>query len=467
VTSTFTALPLDSGESFLLRTEARGREFVILVDSGKKYAGKKHPLHKVITEHAPDLERIDIAICTHQDIDHANGFRNFADEWYADGGMIGEYWLPGRWASAAKSIAIDDDNFSQRVLSGALEFADEYFELSETYHPDSSENRQTPFKRKSFTGIREMAIRHEISKALTAKENNEDDFVAHDLDRESSGREELLANSLGLTTDQLYSRLSEIEETSPLNERLPYPLFPMNSSLTFHPRWFDGTVSHKVSTAYNEAIDTAVSIRRIVTSAMKHTIPIRWFDFGLFEDNDNASGGIEDVLVPVNAVELKGPPPEPVSNIALFYSLTLSRQNVESLIFYRPEAKVEPGVLFLGDSRLAYGISKPSRDFPISIKPPNRSIIITSPHHGSRVNDHAYKVIDKWIPNDSEEPYYIRNGGQTGQKLRNYLKQSKRRCAQCVQCNGKNWKQLVTLTTSNSDWDWNNVVGAHCGAPKQ
>ena len=49
---------------------------------------------------------------------------------------------------------------------------------------------------------------------------------------------------------------------------------------------------------------------------------------------------------------------------------------------------------------------------------------LAAAHHGSRVNDWAYSVTDKWL---GKKPLYVRNGGQTGQKLDKYIEQDDRR----------------------------------------
>ena len=146
-----------------------------------------------------------------------------------------------------------------------------------------------------------------------------------------------------------------------------------------------------------------------------------------------------------------------------FVSLRLSRQNVESLVFYRPEDQDSPGVLFLGDSRLAYGVNRPEENFPLNHDRPKRKIIVTAPHHGSDKNDRAYKVLEEWL--DDNEPIFIRNGGQSNQKLNAYLQYENRRCAQCVQCHGKTWNQWVAVNAYAGDWQWPPKADA-CGIPR-
>lgn len=52
--STFIALPLSSGEAFLLRTEDdSGRSWTILVDGGKKYGEDTRELAKLLSNVSP------------------------------------------------------------------------------------------------------------------------------------------------------------------------------------------------------------------------------------------------------------------------------------------------------------------------------------------------------------------------------------------------------------------------------
>ena len=74
MSSTFIALPLTNGDAFLLRTKDKsGKSWNILVDSGKKYGKNTRELALILSQVSPKVEHVDIAICTHQDADHANG----------------------------------------------------------------------------------------------------------------------------------------------------------------------------------------------------------------------------------------------------------------------------------------------------------------------------------------------------------------------------------------------------------
>jgi len=71
MTSRLVVLPLRGGETCLLETRHAGRDWAILVDSGKVARGSPHPLVAAIIRASPTLRRTEIAVRTHQDADHA------------------------------------------------------------------------------------------------------------------------------------------------------------------------------------------------------------------------------------------------------------------------------------------------------------------------------------------------------------------------------------------------------------
>lgn len=152
----------------------------------------------------------------------------------------------------------------------------------------------------------------------------------------------------------------------------------------------------------------------------------------------------------------------------LFFSLKLTEQNVSSLVFQRVEEGSEPCVIFVADSRLAFGVDKPEGNFPKHLSSPNKSVIFTAAHHASRNNDRAYVVLKDWLgANLFQKSYAVRNGGVHNQTLADYLKLENRRCAQCYQCHGGDWNQLVRLETVNGECSWPPNQGGKCGVPKK
>ena len=452
MSSTLIALPLSNGESFLLRTKDNdGREWTILVDSGKKYGKNTRELAQKLSEVSPSVKHIDIAICTHSDADHSQGFWYFADDWYGMGRTIGEYWLPGRWANAFPKIITDPTGFVANLANGALEASEDFRGQSKSMEFGSRE-----------------AIYSMASKALLEDEAGAavvaiDEHASEDGELSAFGltAEEAFEIRLGLeeaddTVDPLEAAISQITASSPWSPQAFY-LFETSKSIG---SFLEGNA------AFLEVAETAKAIDKIARSAIAHNIQVRWFDFGEYMKTDTPKGGIPGLLEPCCAVEVMPDRNKAMalSNVALFHSLRLTRQNVESLVFYRPETDSDPGVLFLGDSRLAHGINKPGKDFPLPFEKPSRKVLVTAPHHGSRNNDHAFTVLDTWL--GSTDQFFVRNGGQSGQKLDRFLEYDERRCAQCFQCHGTDWNQWVAIMTDGNNWKWP-PNSERCGKPKQ
>ena len=454
MSSTFHALPLTSGESFLLETEHKNQKYAVLVDAGGKTGqGKKsHPLVDSISQVAGGLQKINIAICTHQDKDHAEGFVDFADYWYRLGGSISEFWLPGRWSATVPEILTSPNRFLSKLISGSLEATD----LMLANHARDANDWSEEYDVISDLLPYEYVSEH-ISKDFSHLGLSDDGPLLQDhpwsleVDADQHTRDELLSNAVGL----------HIEELEQLRNRFGSQLDDPTWTVVNFPR-NNTTGVWLAARVFGKAVKIAMSIRSILMSAITYGIPIRWFDFGLFQCHDRTSGGIPGFLVPVNAVEHRLPPPSrSISPLTLWACLNLSPQNVESLVFLRRETSSEPAVLFLGDSRLSFGLNRPTRDFRMPTNPPTRKSVLTAPHHGAKVNDHAYDVIKKWLPGGSD-PIYIRNGGHHKQTLGAYRGMPIKSCAQCRQCRGVGWNQQVTLGTNGGNWRWGPSQGNPC-----
>jgi metallo-beta-lactamase superfamily protein len=448
MTSRFTALPLAGGEAFLLETGHARSTWTILVDAGLHSRLPRHPLVALIRSAAQQVNRIDIAVCTHQDADHAKGFVTFPEAWYASGGSIGEFWLPGRWAAALPAALVNPQRLVSQLVQGALEAERIHENLNRTY---GEELVQIPLilelAARPPNILRDLADAYRSAAIETEERPNEQ---VDDVD-------ERTARSLGIDVE-----LAEFVRHA------------FKASDLTAAKVFDELISHlrrlpleavAVRTQLSIALDVAKLIVSIAQAALRFKIPIRWFDFGLYEGGRKPAGGRRSLLVPLCAVELRMPP-KPVSPLLLFFSLTLSRQNVESLAFSRPETVDEPAVLFVGDSRLSFGLARPSKDFSMPPTVPKRRIIATAAHHGSCVNDNAYHVIERWLGVGSQEPIYLRNGGIVSQTLGSFCNKRDRRCAQCIQCHGPRWRQPVALITQGNLWVWPPAEARPCGTPR-
>lgn len=431
MTSKFIALPLVSGESFLLMTpDHQGKERVILVDAGTKSANLAHVLRGV----DPSVTHIDIVVCTHRDNDHAGGFPNFVEDWYDMGRTIGEFWLPGRWAAVMPKILTDPEEIVFDLAAGAIDAIERLNEGRSRYEGISFEQRLRSLGK---------SVLDQVGDKLPPVEQ-----------RSEGG----LEGCFGLNPEELEALANEQQET----DDTVSPLETAGDAYEL-PFWWDAyfregrRFNRKAWSEYLQAIETAKVIREIALAAINRHIRVRWFDFGKFERVGHPSGGEPGLLEPVCSVEVR-PAPVGVSGIAVFLALRLTRQNVESLVFYRPETEQEPGVMFIADSRLAFGIDRPGPSFSLPKPAPARPLLVTAPHHGSDKNDHAYGVLEKWLSH-RRDSLFVRNGGSGNQKLGEFCNQEERRCAQCVQHYGKPWSQTVEVHTLGNVWCWLSSAG--------
>ncbi|HWH22630.1 MAG TPA: MBL fold metallo-hydrolase, partial [Allosphingosinicella sp.] len=420
--STFYGLPLEKGgEAFLLRTpDPDGREWSILVDAG--YERKDdNPLIAALNRHAPDLRRIDVAVCTHEDSDHCQGFPQFVEEWLDGGNEIGELWLPGRWSVAFPQILTKPRATADAIVEGAFEAAPEIRSASWTDDEVGLMGRVEV----------EPSLAQAIAMAA-ARSGEEFSAMTLKLDRDRAALSEEQESWHGLPDDFDIDILLDYEDEAVLQS------FGAESfgRLARRSRFYKvrerllaiAEEDELAAQLANSALEIADRVRRIAVAALAGNVPVRWFDFGRFKDDGAASGGYPGFLTPANAVEVR-PVPAPASSKLLFFSLQLTKANVESLVLVRHQTDSEPCVIFSGDSRFAHGEGKPSGDFPRPDGlPVSRRPLVTAPHHGSRTNDHGYKVLRDWLNHDAEQALFVRNGGSHVKVVDSYLQMPERLC---------------------------------------
>lgn len=420
--SRFTALNVAAGgEAFLLETEQDGRPFSVLVDGGKS----ADRLCLALSRQAPEVERIDVVICTHQDADHAGGLADFADQWLRSGGTLGQYWLPGSWSVALPELLTDPRAVASRIESGARSLSEKL-----------GSGQPPRFLADLGTGLDwDDSDNNYLWSNIGAKVFGE----------ESRGDLEWFER-LGLSGDARALALA------PMVEPPWYVLRPTARIVTR---------DSQVDELRRQALDASRSILAIAASAARHRIPVHWFDFQPFAKTGSTSGGLAGLLAPMNARE-HARPRAVASDERYMLALALTKWNVECLVFLRPETSTEPGVLFLGDSRLAFGETRPAGDFPQARAMPTRRFLVTAPHHGSANNDHAFDVLGRWIAGGGvsrrplDVPFFIRNGGTWNQTLgKSFLSRRNRRCASCLQCAKEGLRDLevdVQIASSQGEW---------------
>jgi hypothetical protein len=335
-----------------------------------------------------------VAICTHNDADHANGILGFLE----DGLKCNELWLPARWLSALPS-----------VLKPFVDVADE--------------------------------LLRDIHESRTASNRERDNL-------DPSSLEEYV-DCISTTEPS-----GAVEEHSVADQRWPEPFIQMleqaeswENYQQLHASWtLDGLYCRRFA-RYSalslgqvkllwSAIDAASRIRAIATAAFHRGIPVRWFEF----DSANPSGG-KLALHPINAREIARV--RPLAGPLLNW-LALTVSNRESLVYWSPSTKHVPGVLFTADSDLV-GFKLPSY---------LDGSIVTAPHHGSESNRKAYMAVAKssngqtpiiWVRSDGR---YRSRPGATFVNLAD-----RKFCTICRQCyGGSTQKQAVRFYARKGVW---------------
>lgn len=193
--------------------------------------------------------------------------------------------------------------------------------------------------------------------------------------------------------------------------------------------------SPMINKIYIDAITQANRIRRIAIAAIKKGCKIRWFEY----NDSKKSGGIINVLEPINSVEIFQVPNYTPS--AMQY-IKLSRSNRESLVFYFNRTINGPGVLFSADSDFSF-----NQNVPL-----DEGLLVTAPHHGSEANKHCYDRLITQSTDSVSSIILIRSDCKTqnrpGKTYRNVHNKKK-----CTLCNPiiKEKKEVI-FTYKNSYW---------------
>lgn len=450
--STFYGLPCGKGgESFLLRTaDQNGRERAILVDAAYSTYNDGSTTFEALEAEAPDVQRIDVAICTHEDADHCDGFPNLLKAWTAKKKTVGELWLPGRWALAFPAAAVQPKWSQHQIVQGAFAAASRLEGvIASIIDEDIWEISDEMLW--MFDGLisPSWSMMH-YGLELATVEADAGPMVEPSLSDRGQAN-----NWAGLNQEQngkaLARQIRFVLATSRSNS--------IEDRIELALEEADGRAHLPKSAAGHElAMQLASSVLRthdlildIAATALDNDIPVRWFDYDEFVRTGRPAGGDLGFLEPVNSVEVLRTSAQP-SGEMLVYALKLSQANVESLVFLRNGGHGEPPVLFSADSRLAQGMYSPRPDFPVpnSIMSNWEAPIVTAPHHGSKSNQHAYGVISRWF--SPRDPIYVRNGGKHVRHgyAASFLGATRRTC---VRCNGlKSPHRLIRIEAPSGSW---------------
>lgn len=440
-----TALPV-KGESFLLRR----KDFTILVDGG--YGSK--PLLAALSKLREPVTHVDVVVCTHADNDHAGGLTTLLDTGRL---TVGEFWLPGSWSDSVPTLLLEPGRALNVLVNDLRDVSQE--------HPVEPGEVDDP----RFHGLLKEIAARELEEGVRGREQPAERVAERRLERRER---EPIRGEVGNDGQRPQRRFEqrrprESEELESLRERLediqtasdgmPRRLLTAKASVRhvvrsrgLHPQWQEYWLT---------LIDTLARIRKVAEQAVKHHVPIIWFDYTEFAKTRLASGGIHGLLVPMNAVQLTTPP----SPAMRFWAL-LSVVNQESLVFCsRPDDGA--AVMFAADSPLGDGPG-----FQNSFLPGKHfcreGLVVTAPHHGSDSNAIAYDHIEDAT---CRPALFVRSGGKPSHPgtVFRQLPKGRRTCTHCPH-RGLEHREVEILLSSQY-WRFGNlrVAGHECDCPPE
>ena len=363
----FTALTVREGDAFFLEDN----EWRCLFDSGR---------HKTIVDllRFKGIQRLNLAICSHNDADHADGFIAL----FKAGFQIDEIWLPGLWASVLQFVA---NNCRNR---GEVEWNNGYYngELDGLFSAE-------PVSEESFN--QDMAYLQEVKKTKQFRESYESlhEDLAHRIIDDPRIIDAFmyrnLKNHFNRDNNEDYTRRQvsdyledSLENWSPRVARMAHRI-RRDRYIEFEYYVRRG-IYYKLRNAAetSQAIYKALNLKlkrilEIADLAKKRGCIIRWFEPLSSCTNEKIDHG----FVAMNSRKICSIR-IPKSGMAYMYLLSLTQENQYSLVFEYTKNDV-PVIRFSADSNCTCR----STNFY------GESIIVTAPHHGSPANANVYSAI--------------------------------------------------------------------------
>lgn len=345
----FTALEVGSGDAFLLEDDSKK----ILFDSG----GSKTKIVSLLKKKG--IERIDLAICSHNDNDHSNGFLGLLNSKIG----IGEIWLPGTWASIIHSVAgfmRSGCKYCENRYCWDDEFIDYlcHIEFKEG-HSDLYYDELLPFGEE----IPNDQLMEDLCFINTVLDI---DYIAHCRHCENKGH--------------------VLFKLRCFRERNCFNCFSECFCETISKgKYYIGEHAAKLMIQ----LDAIISIAE---AAYKKRVNIRWFE----PTDDCSKKKVDTNIIVLNGSELaKSIRTRRIdSPHMLLFALALTIENKYSL-----------AIEYLHDEIPVVRFSADSDSICQSKIPYNNNIIITAPHHGSEANANVYGSIKGndiiWVRSDA------------------------------------------------------------------
>jgi hypothetical protein len=402
------------GDAFVYRS-CNG---TVLVDGG----GSSATLGKQLATALPGLSHLDIVVCTHADLDHANGLKSILTHWRSarrGTATIGEFWLPGRWMDVVKRGLTDPKKLMSKLIGeldeGRLEDARAVMwteandDAGGSFEDDEGSEIPPPTLSETIEALRKSGSRIQMEDVSRPKSEDEaawtitvqvdagprpDPEQVDDEDRSQNYMEPFEPEWLG----ELRARLADLPEDGKATLAFKNARRRVDYRIARYQHMVARGLPRRVGTSRTTAryclalIDAAEAIVKIARHAISNHVPIRWFDQDLYLEKHRAQGGRPGLLLPMNAVELRAVPTAVAPSMVF---LTLSKANRESLAFYAPADAGCRGVVFCADSRLGTGLAG-ATPFQSYRSMSTSDQVGTAPHHAAESAASAYAIAPKF-----------------------------------------------------------------------
>ena len=442
----FTALTIKEGDAFLIEDNG----WNCLFDSGKdelivdllRYKG---------------IDKLDLAICSHNDADHANGFI----ELLKSGFQIDEIWLPGLWASVLQFVK---DNCDSR---GEIVCDNEYYngELDSLF---SNESVSCESFNQGLSFWTEMNNSNELEffcnrlrsisyRCLVSNPEIISNLIDPDLKQQLNNNDydnDLLEDQLRDYFEEELMDYSNPRQSRRLARKLVnYLILNWKHGVdlrdyTFYRKREDYREYHEFRQSILLMLEKSIDFKlnkiiEVAKLANSCGCTIRWFepsstcskediDYGFVSLNSSKMCSIK---------KLK-------SYLACFCAISLTKENKYSLVFEFTKNDV-PIIRFSADSKIPCQSKYP---YP-------ENIIVTAPHHGSAANAVVYKKLQGddivWVRSDTVT-------GGTGKKPRpcNAFKSMKNKY--CLACKSFNFISEISFEYDPCHKKWQHIRGEQC-----
>lgn len=394
----FLALPVKEGDAFYLQ---RG-DFHILVDGGRG-----DDVVRLLRQHCPEVTTLNIVACTHNDSDHTEGIICLLKD---PGFRIDQLILPAIWLDVVEMFKGKEllclDEIRDRLWKVLVDHRCRYLDTRMLVHEVVS----------TFGKNKENFC--DVDENVDSDDLNEPD------DSQSCVAVNYIENELFFIKEDFGYISGEAPNCHRFNENLA-------SCDIVRNQIYQKLLCKILKYARNifKIIDLVNSKRRA-----GERIQIKYLRRvdNCTIDDENAGKN----LVPVNAKATKVS--KSMSVEYALYALCLTIENRMSLAFWSPETDECPGVLFCGDG-----------NFKLNGTGPQRQIICTTPHHGSKayLNVKMYQEVNMWA---KKEVVWVRSDS-VGRRVHEnkyrpclaYVKQENKFCTRCNTTNSSYQEQVV------------------------